>query len=74
VLEAPKLGRVAHDMHSRAGVDYGELLLEQRKWTTVPSGLCHAARPQGRQPCLRVGMAITEHILDWANHWYGLIN
>ena len=28
---------------------------KQRKWTTVPSGLCHAARLQGRQPCLRAG-------------------
>ena len=34
-------------MHSRAGGDYRELLLEARKWTTMPSGLCHAARPQG---------------------------
>ena len=32
MLEAPKLGsRVAHDMHSRAGADYGELLLEAKE-------------------------------------------
>ena len=31
-------------MHSRAGADYGELLLEAKE-----------ARPQGRQPCLRAG-------------------
>ena len=31
MLEAPKLGRVAHDMHSRAGADYGELFLETKE-------------------------------------------
>ena len=55
MLEAPKLGsRVAHDMHSRAGADYGELLLEAKEVDDSAIGLM----PRGtaaRTPALLAG-------------------
>ena len=58
-------------MHSRAGADYGELLLEAKEVDDSANGLM----PRGTAARLdQRWLGGGEQILDWAYHWYGLIN